>query len=248
MGGACRLTDAGANGARSDDTDHVRMMKDASLAEPILVPLDAETAALVRVAAVVAGGGESLQRDVLRDVVGVARGEWVEEVLLQSHLFAGFPRALNAMRTWRSVSGREAPAHDPDVVNAPSWRERGTATCAEVYGPYYDALRRNIAELHPALDSWMVADGYGKVLGRPELDLARRELCVVAACVAAEQERQLHSHLHGALHVGAPAGAVEEAMELAIKTLERSLDPDTVRRCRQLWKKVLGRHHVPTHS
>jgi hypothetical protein len=38
---------------------------------------------------------------------------WVEELLLQSYLFCGFPRTLNAMREWRRVSGAPAPAEDP---------------------------------------------------------------------------------------------------------------------------------------
>jgi len=46
----------------------------------------------------------------------------VEEIILQSYLFAGFPRALNAMRMWRVVSERPAPDTDPvraiDAANA----------------------------------------------------------------------------------------------------------------------------------
>ena len=62
----------------------------------------------------------------------------------------------------------------------------------------YDRLRENIRHLHPLLDDWMIDEGYGKVLSRPGLDLPRRELCIVAACAATGQDRQLHSHLHGA--------------------------------------------------
>ena len=110
--------------------------------------------------------------------------EWVEEVILQSYLFAGFPRALNAAREWRRISGRAAPESDEgeNFENASRWRTEGEATCATVYGPFYERLRHNIRQLHPALDAWMIVDGYGKVLSRPALDLRRRELCVVAAC------------------------------------------------------------------
>lgn len=247
MGEASGVSQPSDAASRAQDTDRVDRMTTPPAVDAIMVPLDRETAALIRVGAVVAGGSEALQRDVLRGARDAARPEWVEEVLLQSYLFAGFPRALNAMRSWRLVSELPAPMADEDVPNAALWEERGTATCAAVYGPYYRALRDNIAKLHPALDGWMIADGYGKVLGRPALDLPRRELCVVAACIAAAQERQLHSHLHGALHVGAPAGAVGEAVEVAIDVMRGSLEPDMARRCRQLWKKVLGRHqgHTP---
>lgn len=215
--------------------------------EPIVVGdggLEPETAALVAVAAAVAGLDEAGTRRVLRDAAAAARPEWVEEVLLQSYLFAGFPRALNAMRVWRAVSDRPAPSHDVDVDagDERAMRRRGERTCADVYGRFYEPLRGNIAALHPALDRWMVTEGYGKVLGRPGLDLARRELCVVAACVAAGQDRQLHSHLHGALHAGAPAAAVAAALEVAIATTAHALGGDGPRRYRQLWGKVSGKH------
>ncbi len=83
----------------------------------------------------------------------------------------------------------------------------------EVYGTMYDRLRENIRHLHPLLDDWMIDEGYGKVLSRPGLDLPRRELCIVAACAATGQDRQLHSHLHGARNVGASVGAVDAAVD-----------------------------------
>jgi 4-carboxymuconolactone decarboxylase len=94
------------------------------------------------------------------------------------------------------------------------WRARGEVTCAAVYDGMYDKLRVNIRQLHPALDAAMVVEGYGKILGRPGLDLPRRELCIVAACASTNQDRQLHSHLRGALNVGVPADDVREALDV----------------------------------
>lgn len=139
----------------------------------------------------------------------------VDEVILQSYLFAGFPRALNAARMWRGASGVQAPSSD-DLASSrhvDQWERDGEATCAVVYGAAYERLRRNIRKLHPALDAWMITDGYGKVLSRPALDLKRRELCIVAACAAAGQQRQLHSHLHGALNSGASVDEVTETLD-----------------------------------
>jgi 4-carboxymuconolactone decarboxylase len=83
----------------------------------------------------------------------------------------------------------------------------------------------------------MVEEGYGKVLSRAPLDLARRELCVVAACAIAKQDRQLHSHLHGALH----AGASEATVTAALAVIAPLLEPDDVRRYQGLWARVLGK-------
>jgi 4-carboxymuconolactone decarboxylase len=107
-----------------------------------------------------------------------------------------------------------------------------------VYGRFYEGLRKNIQALHPALDAWMIVDGYGKVLARPGLDLRRRELCVVASCAVARQDRQLHSHLHGALHAGASSAEISAALAVS----EEFLPPEDARRHRHLYQKVLSQH------
>ena len=162
----------------------------------------------------------------------------VEEIILQSYLFAGFPRALNAARAWRSASERPAPAADSEaqIANLDMWRELGERTCAIVYGDSYERLRQNIRELHPALDDWMIVDGYGKVLSRPGVDLKTRELCVVAACAVAGQQRQLHSHLHGALNAGATPGDVGLVLDALADLIAR----DDLAKYRQLLQKVAG--------
>jgi 4-carboxymuconolactone decarboxylase len=197
-----------------------------------------EERALVRLAAVIAAGSEPDIRTELARAQQDARPEWIEEVILQSYLFAGFPRTLNAAREWRKVSGREAPAMDDGerLDRAEEWRQQGEATCAIVYGPFYERLRVNIRALHPALDAWMIVEGYGKVLSRPALDLARRELCIVAACAASRQERQLHSHLHGALHAGASEAAITDTLG-AISAL---VSADDAARYKLLWARVQG--------
>jgi len=201
--------------------------------------LDGETRALVRLSAIISAGSEPQLREALAQANAQCRVTWVEEIVLQSYLFAGFPRALNAAREWRRISGRKAPASDDgeNFDNAGRWRVEGETTCATVYGPFYQRLRHNIRELHPALDAWMIVDGYGKVLSRPALDLRRRELCIVAACALARQDRQLHSHLHGALH----AGATPSEVRVAIHTIADLLGADDARRYHQLFARVLGR-------
>jgi len=178
--------------------------------------LDSDTRLLVRLSAAISGADEATTRRVFDEVTGRVRAEMVDEVILQSYLFAGFPRALNAARMWRAVSGVPAPPSDDlaQSTHLDEWERDGQATCAIIYGASYDMLRQNIRELHPALDAWMITDGYGKVLSRPALDLKRRELCIVAACAAAGQQRQLHSHLHGALNSGASPGEVAETLDV----------------------------------
>jgi 4-carboxymuconolactone decarboxylase len=223
----------------------------ASASREIILPvLDEPTKALIRLSAVVTAGTEVDVRSALAACDAAATPDvWVEELILQSYLFAGFPRALNAAREWRKTQGdsqgdspgEEAAARTPNIDDIPpsldEWRARGEATCSTVYGRFYEKLRANIAGLHPALDDWMIVDGYGKVLGRPGLDLARRELCIIAACVAAGQDRQLHSHLHGALH----AGAAVEAISETLSALYGVVDAGYAGSARMLWARVRGK-------
>ncbi|HEV2641929.1 MAG TPA: hypothetical protein VGT98_04455, partial [Candidatus Elarobacter sp.] len=143
-----------------------------------------------------AGSPLAVTRRVLTDAAGTVDPQAVDEVLLQSYLFAGFPRTINAMAAWREVAGVPAVAADSPVqgADAANWEARGEEACRMVYGPKYDALRARVRHLHPELDTWMVTHGYGKVLSRPAMSLVRRELCIVAACAAAEQAPQLRSH------------------------------------------------------
>ena len=181
-----------------------------------LTDLDDATRRLVQLAAAAAGSEERVVRECLVATIDHVPVLWVEELLLQTYLFAGFPRALNAMREWRRLSGLAAPSVEVSAASQPdpeALRATGEATCGAVYGTMYGRLREHIRALHPDLDTWMVVEGYGKVLSRPGLDLQRRELCIVAACAASRQDRQLHSHVRGALNVGVAIGVVAGALD-----------------------------------
>src|SRR5262245_9213818 len=163
-----------------------------------MTSLDPPTRALVRLAAAIALGRTELIAD--RSRAALADGVeplWVDELILQSVLMAGYPRALTAAAVWRELVGRSAELLEDgtDFDDHPRWRVRGEATCGTIYGANYDKLRDNVRRLHPALDQWMITEGYGRTLSRPGLDLERRELCVVAQTAVLGADRQLHSHL-----------------------------------------------------
>jgi len=198
-----------------------------------LATLDEPTRLLVRLAARIAAGDEGAMRAAFAEARTIVPVVWVEELVLQSYLFSGFPRSLNAMREWRRLTGTAAPTVGEGSGPA-EWRRRGESTCRLVYGEMYDRLRVNIRALHPELDEWMIVEGYGKVLSRPGLDLARRELCIVAACAASAQERQLHSHLHGALNVGVASGVVTQVIE----SIEDLVPEPSRAAVRLLWRRV----------
>ena len=199
--------------------------------------LDPHTRDLARFAAAVAQGYEP----ELRERSGQLKSSqvpviWVEELLLQSVLMVGYPRALVAFTVWRKVSGSEAPGEDADTdyVRAQEWTRRGEALCATVYGENYRKLRESVRALHPALDAWMITEGYGRTLGRPGLELRLRELCTVAQTAVLEAPRQLHSHLRGALNAGATFGQIEGVLSI----VNPLLSFDQWKKVKQLWRTV----------
>lgn len=200
--------------------------------------------ALVRLSAAVAAGDPVSIEQAARAASEVAPPLAVEESLLQTYLFLGFPAALTALSTWRMVSGSAPRAEAASEANdLARWIERGSEVCRIVYGRAYMKLRSNVRRVHPAMDRWMIEEGYGKVLGRPGLDLGTRELCIVAILAATGWEAQLHSHLRGALHAGCPPAVVEEALE---EGLLRSADGDWPATARQLWLRVRSRSRSGT--
>src|SRR5438105_7263594 len=210
-------------------------------------PLDRPTVALVRVAAALGEG----KIDVLRDRFGAARAagvpnRWIEELLLQSLLVVGYPLALVAFGVWREVSGPVSGPRDggrggggEELAHEDwqAWAQRGSTVCAAVYGRAYHKLLLNLRALHPALEDLVLVDAYGKVIGRPGLDLQRRELCTVAAIAVLGAAQQLHSHLRGALNTGAS----REEVEAVLAVIDGDLDAERRRSAHEQWDDVKGR-------
>lgn len=203
-------------------------------------PLDVHRRQLVSLSAALAARDEEALRGAMESLV--SRGPevrvGVEEVILQSYLFLGYPTALNAFGLWREISGFDAMEGVSDHWEG--WEERGKDVCRRVYGDQYENLRRNIEVLHPDMERWMVVEGYGKVLARPGLDLATRELCIAALLAVAGAPRQLYSHLRGALNAGAREDEIEVALELAISHMKDG-KPEGARR---VWDRVKARQRA----
>lgn len=195
--------------------------------------LDPATRALVRLAASLTG--TERDRTEAMDAAAAAAPDRAEEVLLQSYLFLGYPTTLNALSLWRHRTERSAP--DRTDEDPSEWAARGETVCRRVYGRQYDALREVMGGIHPDLDVWAVREGYGKVLGRPGLDLRTRELCIVAMLCGIDAVPQLHAHLRGCLNVGVGPSAVEETLRIIQPLLAR----DRAEAARRVWDRVRER-------
>ena len=127
-------------------------------------------------------------------------------------LYSGYPSAIEALRMLAECW----PAPAPSAGEVPVDRRggRGLATLARVYGPARPTLLRGLARLHPALASWVLEHGYGRVLARDRLDLRARELVTVALLAAGGWERQLAAHVLGAASAGATRAEVAAQLRL----------------------------------
>lgn len=196
--------------------------------------LDPPTLNLVRFAAAI---GQGYEPDLRERATACRTAQvpvpWVEELLLQSLLMVGYPRTLVAFSIWRKASRVEAPETDAeaDYANVADWTRRGEETCSTVYGSNFKKLRNNVRDLHPALDTWMITEGYGRTMARPGLDLLRRELCTIAQTAVMETPRQLLSHLRGALNAGASFGQVEAVLAV----VNPLLSYDQWKRVKEMW-------------
>ena len=197
--------------------------------------MDERTRALVELSSAIARGARGEWRERIVAAQDVASPEEIEETILQSYLFLGFPTALQALGVWRDLSGEVASVEANGKLA--DWQERGERICAIVYGGQYGRLRENITKLHPDVETWMLTEGYGKVLARPGLDLKTRELCIIALLASQDAPHQLHSHLRGALNAGATTAEVDGA----VVTVLRSLAPAHADVARQLWNEVRSR-------
>ena len=138
------------------------------------------------------------------------------EIVLQSYLFLGFPRMLNAAenldRTMPVEYNREG-LRQISPSESSQWYENGLSLCRKVYGEKYDSLFGKVAAMAPEVFRWMIIEGYGKVLSRPSLDIVSRELSIIAFLMMENRKKQLHSHIMGALNVGASTELVNSVIE-----------------------------------
>ena len=144
------------------------------------------------------------------------------ETVLQTHLFAGFPSVVEALRVLGKAGGLGTPAKDEVVLEGDDF-DRGATLFGAIYGPNQDAVLATIAEGHPLFERWVLGHAYGRVLTRAGLAPRMRELLAVACLAAQGLDRQLASHVRGAVALGATPDEVSAAIERFAERLSPTL-------------------------
>lgn len=159
-----------------------------------------------------ARGREGTTRREIRSALdGGAGVEDLREAILQTYLFAGFPRAINGL--WVLDEEAELRITNYESRDRNRARRDGETLCRRIYGRDYEPMMRKMRRLSPDLAEWILIEGYGKVLSRPRFTARERELMVVPALAAMEAWRQLPSHVQGARNVGATQGDLRRIVD-----------------------------------
>ncbi len=123
------------------------------------------------------------------------------EAVLQTHLFGGFPRLVEAYGHLDEVGGLgEASADEHEAAGDPA---RGAALFDRIYGEGAGPVRALLDGYSRDYAAMIAEHAYGRVLSRPGLAAAEREVLASCALAALGQERQLASHARGAMRCGA---------------------------------------------
>ncbi len=133
---------------------------------------------------------------------------WREAVLMV-HVFAGFPRGVEAHDVLAGLGGLGVP--DEDELTEPT--QGGAELFARIYGDATEDVRALLHRHHPLNARWILEHAYGRVLCRPGLTADRRELLACAALACLGQDRQLASHARGAVRCGASAEEVADVVD-----------------------------------
>jgi len=152
------------------------------------------------------------------------------EAMLQAHLFAGFPRVVEACGVLAEEGGLGTPDEDETRPQGDRF-DAGRALFERIYAGRAADVRAALRRFHPTLERWIEGHAYGRVLAREGLAADRRELLAVACLAAlADQEPQLGAHARGALRVGASAQELSETLD----TVGELVDGEAVERARRV--------------
>jgi len=138
------------------------------------------------------------------------------EIILQTALFAGFQRTMNALETVHQIGVDPSALLDEEFSTPSQYLEKGEKLLKLIYNKQEPKLREKMRRMHPDVESLIIEFAYGRVLSRecPNLLPKWRELAAIACLAGAIVFPQLHSHLLGALNAGCTMEDIRGTLDL----------------------------------
>lgn len=213
-------------------------------------PLSQVDAVLAMCAAITADGhGEHCRRlfDATLKLDPRPEPELMREAILQTHLFAGYPRCLNALAAFKDackkagnpLSGEIKLRDEPLEGDDPAlFRKRGRELFDLIYKDKAEQIDRFARSNSPDLADWAIVEGYGRVLSRPLLEPRQRSLCIVAALIPLDVAPQLKGHVQGALNTGSTADQLWKLLDVVSRLFNEGAE---TRGAKRTFEEVLGK-------
>ena len=173
---------------------------------------DEKTARLARLFTAICLGDFDEVRAIRRDAPADEPDRAWREAVLQTHLFCGFPRLVQAYGVFDAEGGLGDPDPNEYELEADT-NTRGAVLFDEIYASAAGKMRARLDEFRPDFSIWVLEHAYGRVLSRPGLAPALRELLSTCALAALDQPAQFESHARGALRFGATLDDLISALE-----------------------------------
>ncbi|MFH1700619.1 MAG: hypothetical protein ABIE07_08540 [Candidatus Zixiibacteriota bacterium] len=170
------------------------------------------------ISAAIAGRDDSGLKNIIHFALskGIPKKS-IYEIILQSHLFLGFPAMIEAARLFAGITNPKYKRNRfPEPYNSKTvkkWNRDGMDKIRRLYGESFDRLVPYINSFSPQILTWMINDGYGQVLSRPGVAFDVRELSVIATLTVTMYKNQLRAHLRGALNIGVAMEDVEAVID-----------------------------------
>ncbi len=158
--------------------------------------------------AAIAGRDDAAMRLIMRAALDDGlKARMIDEIILQSHLFLGYPAMIEASRLFAGIHARRHKKNQLpgsySMKDCREWNGEGMKKIKGIYGPAFNRLVKYINSFSPQILTWMINDGYGRVLSRRGASFHLRELSVIATLTVTSYTNQLGAHIRGALNVGA---------------------------------------------
>lgn len=212
-------------------------------------PLSVRDVCLCMVSALTSDGHVDHSRRIFEAILGMKDApepEELREAILQSHLFCGFPRALNALRAFKQAcdkrkdpfGGEGIELRDTPLEAHEDFKERGEKLFDEFYGDNAAKVKGAVAEASPDIAEWALRYAYGEVMARGVLSGRERQLCIISALMPMDVAPQLKGHLQNAVAHGAGKDELWQLFDIVSKLFNASPE---IRSAKSTFEDVIGR-------